>query len=61
MRRSCDTEKFEVLTVKLWYQEMETRLWWCLEPAFDWSVEPDGRFCVGASGRNLASIAVKMF
>jgi hypothetical protein len=26
-----------------------------------WNVEPGGRFCVGAFGRNLASVAVKMF
>jgi hypothetical protein len=25
------------------------------------SLESDGRFCVGSSGKNLASVAVKMF
>jgi hypothetical protein len=29
--------------------------------AFGWSLESGGRFCVGAFGRNLASVAVKMF
>jgi hypothetical protein len=29
--------------------------------AFGGSVESGGRFCVGAFGRNLASVAVKMF
>jgi hypothetical protein len=45
---------------------MQTRLWWYLwwslaEFAFDGSLESGGRFCVGAFGRNLASVAVKMF
>jgi hypothetical protein len=26
-----------------------------------WSLESGGRFCVGAFGRNLASVVVKMF
>jgi hypothetical protein len=29
--------------------------------AFGWSLESDCRFCVDAFGRNLASVAVKMF
>jgi hypothetical protein len=29
--------------------------------AFGGSLESGGRFCAGASGRNLASVAVKMF
>jgi hypothetical protein len=29
--------------------------------AFGGSLESSGRFCVGAFGRNLASVAVKMF
>jgi hypothetical protein len=29
--------------------------------AFGGSLESGGRFCVGAFGRNLASVAVKMF
>jgi hypothetical protein len=38
------------------------RLWWCqAESAFSGSLESGGRFCVGAFGRNPASIAVKMF
>jgi hypothetical protein len=38
------------------------RLWWGLaESAFGGSVESGGRFCIGAFGRNLASVAVKMF
>jgi hypothetical protein len=28
---------------------------------FGWSLQSGGRFCVGAFGRNLASVAVKMF
>jgi hypothetical protein len=31
------------------------------ESAFGGSLESGGRFCVGAFGRNLASVAVKMF
>jgi hypothetical protein len=31
------------------------------ESAFDSSLESGGRFCVGAFGWNLASVAVKMF
>jgi hypothetical protein len=38
------------------------RLWWGLaESALDGSLESGGRFCVGAFGRNLAPVAVKMF
>jgi hypothetical protein len=38
------------------------RLWWVLaKSAFGGSLESGGRFCVGAFGRNLASVAVKMF
>jgi hypothetical protein len=29
--------------------------------AYGGSLESDGRFCVGAFGRNLASVVVKMF
>jgi hypothetical protein len=36
---------------------MQMRLWWRLW----WSLESGGRFCVGAFGRNLSSVAVKMF
>jgi hypothetical protein len=32
-----------------------------VEPAFGGSLVSGGRFCVGAFGRNLASVAVKMF
>jgi hypothetical protein len=36
--------------------------WWGLaESAFGGSLESGGRFCVGAFGRNLASVAVKIF
>jgi hypothetical protein len=31
------------------------------ESAFGGSLESGGRFCVGAFGRNLASVAVKIF
>jgi hypothetical protein len=31
------------------------------ESAFSGSTESNGGFCVGAFGRNLASVAVKMF
>jgi hypothetical protein len=42
------------------------RLWWCLrwglaESAFSEGLESGGRFCVGAFGRNLSPVAVKMF
>jgi hypothetical protein len=51
---------------RLWKQELQAMLWWCLwwglaESAFGGSLESGGRFCVGAFGRNLASVAVKMF
>jgi hypothetical protein len=32
-----------------------------VESAFGGSLESGGRFCVGAFGRNLASVAVKIF
>jgi hypothetical protein len=41
---------------------MQTRLWWGVaEPAFVGNVELDGLFCVGAFGRNMASVAVNIF
>jgi hypothetical protein len=45
---------------------MPTMLWWRLwrglaEAAFSGSLEKGGRFCVGAFGRNLASVTMKMF
>jgi hypothetical protein len=45
---------------------METRLWcrlwWGLsESVFGGSLESGGWYCVGAFGRNLASVAAKMF
>jgi hypothetical protein len=45
---------------------MQKRLWWRLwwgiaESAFGGSLESGGRFYVGAFGRNLASVTVKMF
>jgi hypothetical protein len=41
---------------------MQTKLWWGLaESAFGGRLESGGPFCVGAFGRNLASVAVKMF
>jgi hypothetical protein len=45
---------------------MQTRLWWHLwcalaEYAFGGSLESGGRFCVDTFGRNVASVAVKMF
>jgi hypothetical protein len=45
---------------------MQTRLWWRLwwdlaEFAFGGSLESGCWFCVGAFGRNLASVTVKMF
>jgi hypothetical protein len=43
--------------MSLWW-----RLWWGLtESAFSGSLESGGRFRVGAFGRNLTSVAVKMF
>jgi hypothetical protein len=36
-------------------------LWGLAESAFGGSLESGGRFCVGAFGRNLASVAKKMF
>jgi hypothetical protein len=45
-----------IATRLCWY------LWWGLaESAFGGSLESGGRFCVGAFGRNLTSVAVKMF
>jgi hypothetical protein len=38
-----------------------TLFWGLADPAFSRSLESGGRFCVGAFGRNLASIAGKMF
>jgi hypothetical protein len=45
---------------------MQTKVWWrpwwgLAESAFCGSLESGDRFCVGAYGRNLASVAVKMF
>jgi hypothetical protein len=43
--------------MRLWW-----RLWWGLaEFVFGGRLESGGRFCGGAFGRNLASVAVKMF
>jgi hypothetical protein len=36
-------------------------VWRSLRLVGIWSLESGGRFCVGAFGRNLASVAVKMF
>jgi hypothetical protein len=36
-------------------------VWRSVRLAGFWGLESDGRFCVGAFGRNLASVAVKMF
>jgi hypothetical protein len=45
------------MQMRLWL-----RLWWSLaESAFGGSLDSGGRFCVGAFGRNTASVAVKMF
>jgi hypothetical protein len=65
VRRPCDAEKNEIKfwRRRLWQQEMQTRLWWCLW----WCLRLAGvwgqavRFCVGAFGRNLDLVAVKMF
>jgi hypothetical protein len=41
---------------------MQMRLWWGLvESAHGGSMETGGLFCVGAFGRNLASVTMKMF
>jgi hypothetical protein len=41
---------------------MQMRLWWGLtESALGVSLESGSWFCVGAFGRNLASVTVKMF
>jgi hypothetical protein len=41
---------------------MQIMPWWGLgESEFGGSLKSGGRFCVGAFGSNLASIAVKMF
>jgi hypothetical protein len=32
-----------------------------VESAFVWSVESGSRFCVGAFGRSVASVALKIF
>jgi hypothetical protein len=37
------------------------KLWGLTESVFGESLESGGRFCVGAFGRNLFSVAVKMF
>jgi hypothetical protein len=38
------------------------RLWWGLaKSAFSRSLESGGRFCVGAFGRHMASVVVKVF
>jgi hypothetical protein len=40
---------------------MQKMRWWGSgESAFGGSLESGGRFCVGAFGRNLASVAVKV-
>jgi hypothetical protein len=42
--------------------EAMVSLWWGLaESAFGGSLESGGRFCVGAFGRNMSSVAIKMF
>jgi hypothetical protein len=51
-----------VLTVATLVARNSTGLWWGMEEsAFGGSLESGGRFCVGAFGRNLVSIVVKLF
>jgi hypothetical protein len=40
---------------------VKVALWGVAESAFGGSLESGGRFCVGAFGRNVASVAVNMF
>jgi hypothetical protein len=62
VRRSFDAEKIGILTVATLVARNTKRLWWGLaESAFGGSLESGGRFYVVAFGRNLASVAVKMF
>jgi hypothetical protein len=56
------SEKIKSLRWRLWQQEIQTALHWGLaQYAFGVSLESGSRFCVGTSGRNLASVAVNMF
>jgi hypothetical protein len=62
----CGKNEIKFRQWRLWYQEKQTRpcwrLWWGLvESTFDGSQESGGKFCVSGFGRNLASVAVKMF
>jgi hypothetical protein len=63
---SYDEEKIESSDDDSGSKKYKMRLWWGLwwglvESAFGGSLETGGRFCVGAFGKNLASIAVKIF
>jgi hypothetical protein len=56
----------ETEILKVAKQEIQTNLWWRLwwglaESAFGGSLESGGLFCVGAFGRNMASVTVNMF
>jgi hypothetical protein len=51
-----------VLTMATLIARNANKVWSDLtECTFGGSLESGGRFCVGAFGRNLASVAVKMF
>jgi hypothetical protein len=68
--RSCDAEKIEKSSdggnsgskkCKRGYGGSYGEVWRSLRLAGVWSLELGRRFCVGAFGGNLASVAVKMF
>jgi hypothetical protein len=67
--RSCDAEKklnsdggdSGSKKCKLYYGGVYSGVWRSLRLAGDGSLESGSRFCVGAFGRYLASVAMKMF
>jgi hypothetical protein len=70
VQRSFDAEKMKLSSdggdsgskkCKRGYVGAYSGVWRSLRLAEIWSLESGGRFCVGAFGRNLASLAVKMF
>jgi hypothetical protein len=64
VRRSCDAENFKSSSDGRDSGSKKRKRWgyWGVaEFALGGSLESSGWFCVGAFGRNLASVAVKMF
>jgi hypothetical protein len=61
LKLSSDGGKSGSKKCKRGYGGTYSEVWWNLPMTGVWGLESGGRFLVGAFGRNLASVAVKMF